>query len=192
MDGHRENTVRGAGGGPVRLVPYAEGDLWLLRRHNSPEMTEYLGGPETEEQLLARHRRYLGLAAGGMFRVVSVDGDETAGMIGFWEHAWRGGTVWETGWGIRPGFQGRGLAARAALALADAARATGRHRYLHAFPKVEHVASNGVCRRAGFTLLGQVMFEYPKGNPITSNDWRMDLATGPADDLAAGRPRRGG
>lgn len=179
MDGSGETGGRGADAGPVRLVPYGEGDLWLLRRHNSPEMTEHLGGPETEEQLLARHRRYLGLTAGGMFRVVTVDGDETAGMVGFWEHAWRGGTVWETGWGILPGFQGRGLAVRAARAVAGAARAAGGHRYLHAFPKVEHVASNGVCRRAGFTLLGPAAFEYPEGNPITVNDWRTDLAGGP-------------
>jgi RimJ/RimL family protein N-acetyltransferase len=84
--------------------------------------------------------------------------------------------VWETGWGILPEFQGRGLAVRAARAVAEAARDAGRHRYLHAFPKVDHLASDAVCRRAGFTLLGTAEFEYPKGNPITSNDWRMDLA----------------
>jgi RimJ/RimL family protein N-acetyltransferase len=84
--------------------------------------------------------------------------------------------VWETGWGILPGFQGRGLAVRAVRAVAGVARDAGRHQYPHAFPKVEHAASNGVCRRAGFILLGQVAFEYPRGNPITSNDWRMDLA----------------
>ena len=78
-----------------------------------------------------------------------------------------------------PEFQGGGLAVRAARAVAEAARDAGRHQYLHAFPKVEHVASNEVCRRAGFTLLGQIAFEYPRGHPITSNDWRMDLA---ADD----------
>lgn len=160
----------------MRLVPYGEGDLWLLRRHNSPEMTGYLGGPESEEQLLARHDRYLGPAAGGMFRVVTAEGDETLGMIGFWEQRWRGGTVWETGWGVLPECQGRGVAVRAARAVAGAAREAGAHRYLHAFPKVEHAASNGVCRRAGFTLLGEVGFEYPKGHPITANDWRMDLA----------------
>jgi hypothetical protein len=40
---------------------------------------------------------------------------------------------------------------------------------------VAHGASNGVCRKAGFTLLGEVDFEYPKGTPIRSNDWRLDL-----------------
>ncbi|GGX61243.1 N-acetyltransferase GCN5 [Streptomyces anandii JCM 4720] len=159
----------------VRLEPWAEGDFWLLELHNSPEMTAHLGGPEAEEQLVARHRRYLELSAGRMYRVVLAGGGETAGTIGFWEREWRGGTVWETGWGISPAFQGRGLAVRAARALVAEARAAGVHRYLHAYPGVGHAASNAVCRRAGFTLLGPVDFEYPKGHWITSNDWMTDL-----------------
>lgn len=43
----------------VDLRPYSEDDLPILRRNNAPEMTEYLGGSETEEKLLARHQRYL-------------------------------------------------------------------------------------------------------------------------------------
>src|ERR1041384_6105205 len=40
----------------VRLVPWAETDLPLLRRVNTPEMRRHVGGPETEEQVLSRHR----------------------------------------------------------------------------------------------------------------------------------------
>jgi len=40
---------------------------------------------------------------------------------------------------------------------------------------VAHAASNAVCRKAGFELLGEVDFEYPKGTPIRSCDWRLDL-----------------
>jgi len=162
----------------VRLVPWSEGDLWLLRRTNSPEMTEHLGGPESEEQLLSRHRRYCALSSGRMYRVTLADGGETAGSIGYWEREWRDGTVWETGWGILPEFQGRGLAALAARALVDVVREAGGHPALHAFPEVDHAASNGVCRKAGFTLLGQADFEYPKGNWIRSNDWYVDLRAG--------------
>jgi RimJ/RimL family protein N-acetyltransferase len=162
----------------VRLVPWGDGDFWLLRRTNSPEMTEHLGGPESEEKLVVRHRRYVELKAGCMYRVTLADGGDTVGSIGFWERAWRDDTVWETGWGVLPEFQGRGLAVKAARALVEAARAEGGHRYLHAFPSVGHAASNAVCRRAGFTLLGSVDFEYPKGHWITSNDWRVDLAAG--------------
>ncbi|MEU0024361.1 GNAT family N-acetyltransferase [Streptomyces sp. NPDC006335] len=160
---------------PVRLVPWAEGDFWLLERTNSPEMTHHVGGPETEEKLVARHRRYVELSSGRMYRVTLADGGETVGSVGFWEREWRDSLIWETGWGILPEFQGRGLAAQAARAVVEEARAAGVHRYLHAFPSVEHAASNGVCRRAGFTLLGEAEFEYPKGHWLTSNDWRYDL-----------------
>ncbi|WP_460065088.1 GNAT family N-acetyltransferase [Streptomyces sp. YKOK-I1] len=166
----------------VRLVPWAEGDFWLLRRQNSPEMTGHLGGPESEEQLVDRHRRYLELPAGRMYRVVLAEGGESVGAIGHWECVWQGAEVWETGWGVLPEFQGRGLAASAARRLISVVReesARGGHLALHAFPKVDHAASNAVCRKAGFTLRGQADFEYPKGNPIRSNDWYVDLR-GPA------------
>jgi hypothetical protein len=41
---------------------------------------------------------------------------------------------------------------------------------------VDHAASNAVCRKAGFTLLGACDFEYPKGTFIQSNDWVVELA----------------
>ncbi|WP_406087002.1 hypothetical protein [Kitasatospora purpeofusca] len=53
--------------------------------------------------------------------------------------------------------------------------AEGLHRHLHAFPRVDHPASNAVCRAAGFELLGPQDFEYSPGHPIRSNDWRLDL-----------------
>ncbi|MDR3084154.1 MAG: GNAT family N-acetyltransferase [Streptomyces sp.] len=162
----------------VRLEPWAEGDFWLLRRNNSLEMTEHVGGPESEEQLAARHRRYLAPEAGQMYRVTLADTGETVGSIGFWEREWQGVTVWETGWGVLPEFQGRGLAAQAARAVITTARATRKHPHLHAFPSVDHSASNAVCRKAGFKLLGPVRFEYPKGHWMTSNDWQVDVGRG--------------
>ncbi|MFF4490633.1 GNAT family N-acetyltransferase [Streptomyces sp. NPDC001544] len=159
----------------VRLEPWSQDDFWLLQRLNTPEMTEHLGGPETEEQVVTRHGRYLRLEAGQMYRVTLAGTGDTVGSIGMWERDWREGTVWETGWGVLPEFQGRGLAVAAARALVEAARAAGGHRYLHAFPSQDHPASNAVCRRAGFELLGAVEFEYPKDHWITSNDWRVDL-----------------
>lgn len=35
----------------------------------------------------------------------------------------------------------------------------------------------GLCRRTGFELLGEVDFEFPKGNPLRCHDWRRDLTT---------------
>ncbi|WP_328742108.1 hypothetical protein [Streptomyces caniferus] len=55
------------------------------------------------------------------------------------------------------------------------ARAEGRYPSLQAFPSVEHPASNAVCRKAGFTLAGESVFECPKGHMMRSNEWRLDL-----------------
>jgi RimJ/RimL family protein N-acetyltransferase len=164
----------------VRLRPWSPDDLWLLRRTNAAEMTEHLGGPETEDQLTARHQRYLRIDGDGgrMYAVVLAATGQVAGSIGFWAQTWEGEPVFETGWGVLPEFQGRGIAVAAARAVIARARANGSRRRLHAFPSVQHAASNAVCRRSGFTLVGECAFEYPKGNPIRSNDWRTDL-TGP-------------
>ncbi|MFG2620412.1 GNAT family N-acetyltransferase [Streptomyces sp. NPDC048507] len=162
----------------VRLYPWSADDFPVLRRCNAPEMTTHLGGPESEEKLAARQLRYEALsarepAAGRMFRVDL--GPETVGSIGFWEREWRGGPVYETGWAVLPEFQGRGLAAAALAELVDHVRAHGSRRSLHAFPGTDHPASNAVCRRAGFTCLGPVDFEYPPGTPHPSNDWHLPL-----------------
>ncbi|MCD9591850.1 GNAT family N-acetyltransferase [Streptomyces sp. 8ZJF_21] len=169
-----------ASGVRVRLEPWEDSAfcLELLRRVNSAEMTAHLGGPESEEQILVRHRRYAeltGPGTGRMYRVVLVPEEETVGSIGYWEREWRGASVYETGWAVLPPFQGRGIAAAAAGEVARAAAAQRTHRYLHAYPSVGHPASNGVCRKAGFTLVGECEVEYPLGTMMRCNDWRLEL-----------------
>ncbi|MEW2439919.1 GNAT family N-acetyltransferase [Streptomyces caniferus] len=160
----------------VRIEPWTQAGLALLRRINAPEMTRHLGGPETEEQLLARHARYLDLGGvGQMFRIILEPEGAVAGSIGFWELNRRERKAYETGWGVLPEFQGRGIAVAAAREVIAAARAEGRYPSLHAFPSVGHPASNAVCRKAGFTLAGECAFEYPKGRMMRSNEWRLDL-----------------
>ncbi|MFF0339907.1 GNAT family N-acetyltransferase [Kribbella sp. NPDC004875] len=159
----------------VTLDPWREQDFWLLERCNTPEMTAYLGGPETPEKLRDRHRRYVeNPFTGQMFVVVTEEG-ERAGSIGYWEHEESDETVWETGWAILPEFQGRGLASGAVQAVAKVAGAAGSHRTLHAYPGVANAASNALCRRAGFSLLGERDFEYPKGHWMRCNDWSLEL-----------------
>lgn len=161
----------------VAIQPWSADDLDILVRSNEPAMTEQLGGPEPAEKLHDRHQRYLALAppAGQMFVVFALPERAKAGTVGFWEREWNGEQVYEMGWGTLPEFQGRGIAKASAIAALDAARALGRHRFVHAYPKIEHHASNAVCEGAGFTLLGQSDFEYPPGNRIRCNDWRFDL-----------------
>ncbi|MFE2496776.1 GNAT family N-acetyltransferase [Streptomyces scopuliridis] len=175
----------------VRLDPWSEGDLGLLRAMNAPELMSHLGGPETEEQLLTRHRRYVDLSAdrtgrGRMFRIVLPPAGEAVGTIGFWEQTWQGQQVYETGWGVLAAHQGRGIAAAAAAAVVEKARAEGKYRYLHAFPSVGNRSSNALCRRVGFSLQGPCEVEFPKGHLMRANDWRLDLTPGTGAGYGAG------
>ncbi|MGW3623921.1 GNAT family N-acetyltransferase [Streptomyces sp. NPDC000880] len=168
----------------VRIEPWSEDDFDLLRAANAPELMDHLGGPETEEQLIKRHQRYVDLSAdrtgkGRMYRIVLPAGGEAVGTVGFWEQTWDGQQVYETGWGVLPAFQGRGIATAGTVAVVEEARAEHKHRYLHAFPSVANGPSNAVCRKVGFSLVGECDFEYPPGKLLRSNDWRLDLKERP-------------
>ncbi len=162
----------------ICLRPWAEGDLGLLREQNTSELMDALGGPESEAVVLDRHRRYVELTATGTgcVYVVLVGPDAlVAGSVGYWEKEWDGDPVYETGWYVRPSFRGRGVASRAAGAVARIAAAEGDRLALHAFPPVVNAASIAVCRKAGFELRGAVDLEYPKGTRIRCEDWWVPL-----------------
>jgi RimJ/RimL family protein N-acetyltransferase len=167
----------------VRIERWGQGDLPLLERLlGDPAMTVHLGGPESAEKLAERQGRYermIDLSKGGMFKIVDEETGEPAGSVGYWEREWRGEQVYEVGWSVLPEFQGRGVATEATALAINVARSQESHRFLHAFPKVENEASNAICRKLGFTLVEETEFEYPKGNPIRCNDWRLDLEAEP-------------
>ena len=129
------------------------------------------GRPEAEPAIAALRRPE---GDGAMFVIENSRG-EHLGSIGFWTREWRGERVYETGWAVLPEFQGRGVASAAARLVIQRAAAAGGATQLHAYPRVDHPASNATCRKAGFRLVGEVDFEYPRGNPIRSNDWMVDL-----------------
>ena len=157
----------------VELEPWGPGDLALLQRLlGDPAMMEHLGGPESPEKIGERQQRYE--ADPGCLKIVA--GGKELGWVGYWEREWRGGQVYEIGWSVLPQAQGRGIATEATRLAIEAARATGRHRWLHAFPGVDNPASNAICRKLGFTLLEARDFEYPPGTVMRCNDWRLDLA----------------
>ncbi|MHB9004140.1 MAG: GNAT family N-acetyltransferase [Coriobacteriia bacterium] len=162
----------------VRLRSYGADDLWLLTRLlGDPAETAHLGGPASAEQLAARHQRYLDQpeSDGGLFAVVTGPDDAAVGWVGFWETTWRGENAWECGWHVLPEYQGRGVAAAAAALMFERARERNRYRYVYAFPSEGNTASNALCRRLGFELLGQADVEYPKGHTMHSNEWRLNL-----------------
>jgi RimJ/RimL family protein N-acetyltransferase len=162
----------------IRLRRWAQDDWPLLVRLNAPEMTQHLGGPETDEALRGRHQRYLAAAQSDSvfcFTAVLEPEGVAVGNVNFWEREWEQRPVYEMGWGVLPEYQGRGLASAAVTEAIELARATGRRDAVHAFPSVENGPSNAICRKAGFELIGPVRFEYPKGHWMECNDWRISL-----------------
>jgi RimJ/RimL family protein N-acetyltransferase len=163
----------------VRLEVWGADDLPLVQAlMGDPAMTEHLGGPESPEKLADRQARYARTAHSGddwMFKIVLEATGEAVGSVGYWPRTWRDEDVWETGWSVLPAFQGHGIASAATTQALAHARANGTRRYVHAFPSVDHPASNAICRKLGFTLLGPHDFEYPKGNLMRCNDWRLHL-----------------
>jgi len=163
----------------VDIRPWSKDDLPLLQRlRGDPAMNIHLGGPEAPEKIRERQERYYRSSQTGinpMFVILVGPEKVPAGSIGYWEKEWQGQTVWETGWSVLPEFQGQGVATRATAIVVERARAAGKHRFLHAFPSVNNAPSNAICRKAGFTLLGEADFEFPPGHFMRCNDWSLDL-----------------
>jgi RimJ/RimL family protein N-acetyltransferase len=156
----------------IEITPWSVEDHALLHALNSdPAQMAHVGGVETDAKIADRNAKYAKDL--GQLRI-SVDG-EPAGWVGFWEREWNGERIYEFGWSVLRAFQGQGVATRATLLALDAARETDGPRAVHAFPNTDNAPSNAVCRRAGFTLLGESSFEYPPGNFERVNDWRIDL-----------------
>ena len=159
----------------IRLEPWSPGNLPLLEKLlGDPAMMTHLGGPEPLEKIAKRQTRYE--QDPRQLRIVDDATGEGIGWVGYWDREWRGGSVYEIGWAVLPEAQGRGVATEATRLALAAARATGRHRWLHAVPGADNPPSNAICQKLGFTLLAARDFEYPPGTVMRCNDWRLDLA----------------
>ena len=161
----------------VTLEPWGSGYLPLLGRlMGDARMTEHLGGPESPDKLRERQSRYERLeGADRMYKIVDLASGHGVGSVGFWTKEWREQQVYEVGWMVVPEFQGRGIAAAATQQAIELARRDDSYRFMHAFPNIDNAASNAICRKLGFTLVEACEFEFPKGNFMTCNDWRLDL-----------------
>jgi RimJ/RimL family protein N-acetyltransferase len=163
----------------ILLQPWSEEDLPLLEKLlGDPEMMTHLGGPETPEQILRRHQRYVRLPESGtdhMFKILWGPDAEGVGNVGYWRKTWREQPVYEMGWLVLPAYQGQGIATKAAAAVIKHARREPKYQFMHAFPSVENAASNAICQKLGFTLVEECQVEYPPGRSMTVNDWRLDL-----------------
>ena len=162
----------------MRLAPITADDLWLTEAfEGDPEMMVHLGGPRTKEQIAEVHQRRLELIARGeahMFKILPGDSDEPMGSIGFWQTMHHGANVYEMGWFVRREFQGQGIATAAGQMVLEKARPMPNATVMHAFPAVSNEASNAICRKLGFELIGPLDFEFA-GRPLRCNDWRLEL-----------------
>jgi RimJ/RimL family protein N-acetyltransferase len=166
----------------VRIEPWDEGDLPLLKKLlGDPAMMTYLGGPESDAQLANRQARYERLTdkgIGRMFKIIHLPTGVAVGSVGYWETHHQDQPIYETGWSVLLAYQGQGIAYAGMLQLLPVAKADGKYRCMHAFPAVENLASNALCRKLGFALIEEIEGEYPKGHFMRCNDWRADLSAG--------------
>lgn len=161
----------------IHIRPWADRDLDLLRESNSPGMTAHIGGPETDDAVVARHARYLRMWHAGearMFAIVDGATDEGVGGCGWWNTTWHGDDVYEAGWSVVPEAQGRGVAIAAVRLLVADARLHGTRRWLTAFPSVDNDASNRLCAAVGFTQRGVEIFPFRR-TALTVNAWVIDI-----------------
>ena len=177
----------------VRLEPWGEDDLPLGTLLGDPVMMEHLAAyaqsgrtlfiPAAGPRLRRRSSSATTATSASPGAKITVDG-VSAGWVGYWEHEREGESleicvsgprvanapyaggraIYEMGWSVLPEFQGRGVAGEATRLALEAARATDGPRTVHAFPMPENGPSNAICRKLGFTLLGEVEFEFPKGH----------------------------
>jgi RimJ/RimL family protein N-acetyltransferase len=157
----------------VSIRPWAEGDLPLLRRMNTEELWAHLGGPETSAAVQARHKRFLEVAPGKTRMFAIMFGGQPAGNVGYWQRRWQDRDIYEVGWMVLPEFQGHGIATSATSTILQVLRAEAPHAVVHAFPSIDHPASNAVCRKVGFSLIGETDFEFPAGRWMRCNDWHL-------------------
>lgn len=145
-----------------------------------PVMMEHLGEPTPRDRVPDILRRNIASVAAGtawIFKIIPYgDSAEAAGTISLWETEHEGNQVNEIGWMILPPYQRQGLGTRAVGELLDQARAAGRWGIVHAYPPRSNAASNGLCRKLGFTLIGPHNFDF-RGRILHCNDWQIDLGS---------------
>lgn len=153
------------------------GDLPMYRRLLCNPMTmAQLGGPLDPDDMPAKVGRDVRdvLLDRAWILTIVPDGRhpaERAGSVVLWRQTDGGTTHSELGWMVLPEYQRRGLATAAVRSLVERADADGRWGDLHAFPGVTNAASNALCRRLGFDLVGTTVVRYADRD-LAVHHWR--------------------
>lgn len=163
----------------MRLVPITAYDEDLtVRLECDPETMLPIGGPRSEADVRAAHKRRLDWIQKGearMYKIVADDSDEVLGTIGIWKIECKGPQTYEMGWFVPPEHQGKGVVTEAARLIISQARSNPEVRYVHAYPAVTNVASNAIAGKIGMENRGQFDNEGFAG-VLRCNDWRIDLS----------------
>lgn len=161
----------------ITLAPLTAADLDLaLSLERDPVVMTHLGGPRPREDIVEIHEHRLDLMAreeAWMYKVVLDDGS-AAGTVGIWLTEWEGGSVHEMGWLLLPAFHGRGIGTEAARMVLDGVRDDDRFVEVHAFPATSNIASNRICEKLGFEMVGELPMEFAD-RLLRCNDWRLLL-----------------
>lgn len=163
----------------LRNVTVDDLDLYLGTL-GDPDVMSELGGPLPAERIQDKLRRDVALAASDEAWILTIVPDETAGRavgnVVVWNSEHNGEPIAEMGWMLLKEFHGRGYGSEAVHLVLLRAKAENRWGVIHAFPGVTNPASNAVCRKNGFELVGQSDAEY-NGHLIRANHWRVELNT---------------
>ena len=176
----------------VELVPYGDADLWLTRAlETDARVMAELGGPWPADAIPRIHERRLASIERGTwwFTLVPSRGATPVGMLGIFGSEFHGQAISEAGWSVLPEHQGHGYATAGLAILLDRALTDGRWGSIHAFPGATNVASNALCRKFGFALVGEETIDYG-GRPLRCNHWVLDPSDSSAmaeADMAAQR-----
>jgi RimJ/RimL family protein N-acetyltransferase len=171
-------VVTESGGRPtpdVRLEPVSEADEWLtIALETDPRVMAELGGAWTVEQARATHARRLRTVretGSWWLKIVRGADDVAVGSVVLWDSEWAGEPVSEAGWMVLPEHQGNGYASEAVRLLLERTVAAGaRWGDIHASPGASNGASNAICRKAGFELLGEGDVDYG-GRVLRVHHW---------------------
>ena len=162
----------------LRLEPMTEEDGRLrVRMETDDEVMRHLGGARPEADILRAHRSSLEEWRRGECWPLKVirDGEaEPVAMVTIFPSEHDGERFYEIGWMTVPELQGRGIASEAVRMVLERARREQRFGVLHAYPPVTNPASNRLCEKHGFTLLGECDVEF-SGRLLRCNHWRLAL-----------------
>jgi RimJ/RimL family protein N-acetyltransferase len=161
----------------TRLRPYTDADLPLtVALETDPVVKRELGGVLDAQEAARVHRERLErMSRGELFYTVYVDDDpEPAGIGAVFATPWDGEVIYEAGIMLLPDKARRGVGQATLAQLAERARTELRLARVHGFTAVGNDGGNTICRRLGWTLLGECDLDY-EGRPLRCNHWVKDL-----------------